>query len=151
MASGIAGIILTYMRPFRIGDWVQISEAQGEVTERNLLVTRIRTIKNVIITVPNSSILNAQILNYSTSAEKHNLVLYTSVTIGYDTPWRQVHSLLIQAALNSASVLHSPEPFVLQMALDDSAVNYQLNAYISRAERHAGYSSRTPPEHSGQL
>lgn len=95
-------------------------------------------------TVPNSSILSSQILNYSTSAEKNNLILYTSVTIGYDAPWRQIHSLLVQAALNSASVLRSPEPFVLQTALDDFFVTYELNAYIAepkemmniRAELH---------------
>ncbi len=135
VASGIAGIILTYMRPFRVGDWVQIAEAQGEVTEKDLLVTRIRTIKNVIITVPNSSILNAQILNFSTSAEKNDLILHTSVTIGYDAAWRQVHSLLIKAALNTENVLRSPEPFVLQTELDDFFVTYQLNAYIAEPKK----------------
>ena len=125
----IAGIVLIYTRGLRIGDRVQVGDAMGDVVDRNLLVTRIRTIKNVVITIPNSQVLNNHIINYSANVPEQGLILNTSVTIGYDVPWRQVHELLINSALATPGIQKEPKPFVLQTSLDDYYVSYELNAY----------------------
>ncbi|GKS56923.1 hypothetical protein YTPLAS18_04500 [Nitrospira sp.] len=134
----IAGVVLTYMRPFQLGDRVKIADTVGDITEKTLLVTRIRTIKNVDITIPNSLILSAHIVNYSsTSLNTPPLILNTSVTIGYDAPWRRVHELLKEAAAATRNVLTDPEPFVLQTALNDFYVSYELNAYTGAPNQMA--------------
>ncbi len=129
IANVVAGLILTYMYAFRMGDRVKIGETTGDVVEKTLLVTRIRTVKNVIVTIPNSMIMSSQIINYSSSLSKENLILHTSVTLGYDVPWRLVHETLITAAGRSENLLKEPAPFVLQTGLDDYYVRYELNAY----------------------
>jgi small-conductance mechanosensitive channel len=129
VANIVAGVILTYMRPFKTGDRVKIADTIGDIVERNLLITRVRTIKNVEITIANSMVLGSHIINFSSSAEQGGLILHTSVTIGYDAPWRTIHKLLIDAALSTEHILREPPPFVLQTALDDFYVHYELNAY----------------------
>lgn len=125
----VAGTVLTYTRAYQVGDRVQIGETVGDVIEKSLLVTRVRTIKNLDITVPNAQVLSSHITNFSTVAATGGIILHTSVTIGYDTPWRQVHALLIAAARTTPNVLATPTPFVLQTSLDDFYVSYQINAY----------------------
>lgn len=138
VSNAIAGIILTYMRPFQLGDRVKIADTVGDVIEKTLLVSRIRTIKNVDITIPNSLVLGAHIINYSsTSMTAPPLILNTSVTIGYDAPWRTVHELLKKAALATRSILSDPEPFVLQTALNDFYVTYEVNAYTGAPNQMA--------------
>lgn len=134
IANIIAGVAITYMRPFKIGDRVNINGTVGDVIEKTLLVTRIRTIKNVDITVPNSMVLNNQIINYSSSAAERGLILNTTVTIGYDAPWRKVHELLCLAARSTPNILETPAPFILQTALNDFYVSYELNAYTDRPD-----------------
>lgn len=129
VANVVAGVILTYTRAFRIGDRVRIGDNTGDITEKNLLATRLRTIKNVDITIPNALVLGSHIINYSSSSREARLILNTSVTIGYDAPWRRVHELLVAAALKTEHVLAEPRPFVLQTALNDFYVTYELNAY----------------------
>jgi len=129
IANVVSGVILTYTRAFSIGDRVRISDNTGDIMEKTLLVTRMRTIKNVDITIPNSLVLASHILNYSSSSREARLILNTSITIGYDAPWRRVHELLIAAALATDLVLQEPRPFVLQTALNDFYVTYELNAY----------------------
>ena len=114
------------------GDRVKIADTIGDIIEKSILVTRVRTIKNVEIIIPNSMILNSHIMNYSAQAKGAGLILNTSVTIGYDAPWRTVHELLISAALKTSGVLAQPKPFVLQTALNDFNVSYQINAYTDR-------------------
>lgn len=135
IANAVAGLVITYMRPFRLGDRVRIGEVTGQVIEKTLLVTRVRTTKNEDITVPNSSILNGHTINYSSSSKELGLILNTSVTIGYDVPWRKVHELLVEAAVATEGVNISKEPFVLQTSLDDWYVAYQLNAYTDTPEK----------------
>ena len=130
----VAGVILTYMRPFLLGDRVKIADTAGFVVEKNLLVTRIKTIKNVKITIPNSLILGTHIINYSLLAREEGLILNTSVTIGYDVPWRTVHELLIAAARATPRILPEPSPFVFQTALNDFNVAYELNAYSDQPD-----------------
>ncbi|NJO02495.1 MAG: mechanosensitive ion channel family protein [Bacteroidia bacterium] len=131
ISNMVAGIVLTYMRPFKLGDRVQIGDLVGDVMERNLLITRIRTIKNEEITIPNSSILNGHTINFTSSSQ---LILHSTVTIGYDVPWRQVHELLIRAAQMTEGALAEPKPFVLQTSLDDFYVSYQINLYSNYAQ-----------------
>ena len=128
ISNVVAGTILTYMRAFTVGDRVKIADTMGDVLEKTLLVTRIRTSKNVDITIPNAMVLGSHIINYSSSAQ---LILNTTVTIGYDVPWRQVHELLIAAARSTERIMDQPAPFVLQTALNDFYVSYELNAYTN--------------------
>jgi small-conductance mechanosensitive channel len=137
IANIVAGIVLTYMRPYKIGDRVRIADTIGDVIEKTLLVTRVRTIKNVDITVPNSMVLGSHIINYSSSASDRGLILHTSVTIGYDAPWRQVHELLIAAASETEFILKEPRPFVLQTGLNDFYVSYEINAYTDEPSKMA--------------
>jgi len=133
----IAGVVLTYMNPFRDGDRVKIADTIGDVIERTLLVTRVRTIKNVDISIPNSMVLSNHLINYSSIAKDQGLILHTSVTIGYDAPWKTVHGLLIEAANNTTHILKTPEPFVLQTSLDDFYVTYEINAYTDQPNKMA--------------
>ncbi len=132
VSNVVAGVILTYMRAFKLGDRVKIAETVGDIVEKNLLVTRIRTIKNVDITVPNAMVLGSHITNFSSSAQNYGLILHTTVTIGYDAPWRLVYKLLISAASATENILELPTPFVLQTSLDDFYVSYQINAYTDK-------------------
>ena len=132
VANIVAGVILTYMRAFKLGDRVKIADTVGDVVEKTLLITRVRTIKNVDITIPNAMVLGSHITNFSSSAQEYGLILHTTVTIGYDAPWRQVHELLTSAALATNNILELPAPFVLQTSLDDFYVSYQINAYTDK-------------------
>ncbi len=134
IANVIAGVALTYRRVFKIGDRVKIGDIVGDVTEMKMAVTRLRTVKNEEVAVPNGVILNSAVINYSTLAKEKGLILHTSVTIGYDTPWRQVHGLLLLAADRTPGLLRQPEPFVLQTSLDDFFVSYELNVYTDKTE-----------------
>jgi small-conductance mechanosensitive channel len=129
IANVIAGIALTYTNAFRLGDRVKLGDSFGDIVETSLLATRIRTIKNEHITIPNSIVLGSAITNFSRNRNAAALILHTSVTIGYDAPWRQVHELLIGAALSTPGLRDDPRPFVLQMALNDFYVTYEINAY----------------------
>jgi small-conductance mechanosensitive channel len=129
IANIISGVILTYTGAFRLGDVVRIAETRGTVVKKTLLVTSIRTPKNVVVAIPNSLVLSAQVLNYSGLAAQEGLILHTTVTIGYDVPWRKVHELLISAAASAEGILEEPKPFVLQTALNDFSVAYEINAY----------------------
>jgi len=132
IANVVAGVVMTYMRPFQLGDRVKIADTVGDVVEKTLLVTRVRTPKNVDITVPNAMVLASHIINYSSTANDGGVILHTSVTIGYDAPWRTVHGLLVAAAEGTEDILGKPAPFVLQTALDDFYVQYELNAYTAK-------------------
>ena len=134
----VAGIILTYTRAFKLNDRIKVGDTTGDVVDKTLLVTRIMTIKRVIVTIPNSLVMGSQIINYSTSAaEGEGVILHTSVTIGYDVPWKQVQALLIEAALATQSVEAEPTPFVLQTSLDDFYISYEINVYTKVPHRMA--------------
>ncbi|MGA8044076.1 MAG: mechanosensitive ion channel family protein, partial [Terracidiphilus sp.] len=135
VANAIAGVILTYMRSFSIGDWVQIGDTVGEVTEKTFLVTRILTPKQETITIPNANVMGGSVMNYTREAKNVGVIFHTTVTIGYDVPWKQVHQLLIDAASATEHVLHDPAPFVLQTQLNDFYVSYELNAYTNVPRR----------------
>ncbi|MDF5717699.1 MAG: mechanosensitive ion channel family protein [Rhizonema sp. NSF051] len=139
VANIVAGIILIYTRAFRVGDRIKINDAIGDIVEKSLFVTQIRTTKNVVITIPNGTVLTSQILNYSALAEdpNHYLILHTTVTLGYDLPWRKVHQVLINAALATPHILAEPVPFILQTSLGDFYVNYEINGYTNQPKSMA--------------
>ncbi|QIE58179.1 mechanosensitive ion channel [Rasiella rasia] len=137
LSNIIAGLVLTYMRLFTIGDRVKIGEVTGDVIEKSSLVTRVRTVKNEIISIPNSTVMNSHTINYSSDAPEKGLIIHSTVTIGYDVPWKKMHETLIEAAKRTDLVLENPEPFVLQTSLEDFYVAYQINAYVREANKQA--------------
>ena len=137
LSNIIAGLVITYMRLFKIGDRVKIGDVVGDIIEKTLLVTRVRTIKNEIISIPNSSIMNSHTLNYSSDAPDNGLILHSTVTIGYDVSWKEMHQYLIDAALRTNLIEKKPLPFVLQTSLDDFYVSYQINAYTKAPNKQA--------------
>ena len=138
LSNIMAGIVLTYMRLFRIGDRVKIGDVVGDVVEKSLLLTRVKTIKNEIISIPNATVMSNHTTNYSFEADSGNgLILHTTVTIGYDVPWIEIHNALLEAAKRTEFLLSSPEPFVLQTSLEDFYVAYQINAYTKEFAKQA--------------
>lgn len=128
----VAGLVITYMRPFLIGDMIKVGDKMGSVVQKTTFAVKIRTSKKELITIPNSSILTSQIVNLSASNKKGGIIVYSTVTIGYDVPWRKVHEILIEAAKKTKNTLETPEPFVLQTSLDDFYVSYQINVYTNK-------------------
>lgn len=143
ISNALSGLIMTYMRPFKIGDRIEADSVVGIVVQKNLLITRVRTPKNVIITIPNAKILSGHSKNFTTAAERSNLIIHSSITIGYDVDWRIVHKLLIAASKNTAGTIEQSgkEAFVLQKSLDDFYVSYEVNAYISQADKYLSIQS----------
>jgi small-conductance mechanosensitive channel len=135
VANLIGGLVITYMRALAIGDRVRIGEVEGDVVGRDAFVVRVRTIKNVEVTIPNSAVLSGPVVNYSAGLKDRGLLVHTSATIGYDAPWRRVHELLTEAARRTPGVEAEPAPFVLQTALGDFAVSYQVNAWTRQPAR----------------
>ena len=133
ISNVIAGYTMTYRRAFRIGDRVKIGDTVGDVTEMRILVTHLKTPKNEEVVIPNSTILNGEVTNYSTMARDQGLILHTTVGIGYDVPWRQVEAMMLLAAEKTEGLLKEPQPFIRQKSLGDYAVNYELNAYCDNA------------------
>ena len=127
----VAGLVITYMRPFKIGDSVKIKDITGFVVEKNLMVVRLKTHKNEYVTFPNIVILGSSIINYNTSSDEdaEGLIIYAEVTFGYATPWQTIHDILIKAAHATEHVQKNPKPFVLQTKLDDFYACYQINCY----------------------
>ena len=125
----IAGYMMTYRRALKVGDRVKIGDAIGDVIETRLQVTHLRSFKNEEIIIPNSQILGGDVINYSSLARAHGLILHTEVGIGYETPWRQVEAMLLEAAQRTAGLSDTPSPFVLVKRLGDFAVTYELNVY----------------------
>ena len=137
IANIIAGLVITYMRPFKIGDRIKLNDTTGNVIEKTPLVTRIRTPKNEVVTIPNSFVMSSHTVNFSQSAREYGLIIHSEVSIGYDVPWRKVNKLLIEAALNTPGVVDDPRPFVLSTSLNDWYPVYQVNAYIKDADKLA--------------
>ena len=134
VANVIAGYMMTYRRAFKVGDRVRIGNVIGDVAEMRLQVTHLRTVKNEEVIVPNSSILNNEVVNYNSLAQKHGLILHTTVGIGYETPWRQVEAMLLTAAKRTQGLLAAPAAFVHQKSLGDCAITYELNVYCGVAQ-----------------
>ena len=130
----IAGYTMIYRRAFRVGDRVKIGEHFGDVEEIRLMVTHLRTPKNEEVVISNANILAGEVINYSTLAKKQGLILHTTVGIGYETPWRQVEAMLMEAAARTPEILLEPRPFILLNGLGDFCVTYELNVYCRQAQ-----------------
>ncbi len=131
----MAGLVMTYMRPFRVGDFIKYGDTEGFVVEKTVLVTRIRTRKNDVITIPNSNLMSSQTSNFTYSAQNYGIIVHTKVTIGYDMQWQLIRQLLLDAAKATKGLSQHPEPFVLVTALDDFYVEYEINAYTTDYNR----------------
>lgn len=132
LANIIAGYTMAYRRAFHVGDRIKVGDLIGDVTQIGLMVTHMRSIKNEELVVPNSVILNSNVINYASLSHKQGLILHTAVGIGYETPWRQVEAMLLMAAERTPRLLREPAPFVLQLSLNDFAVTYELNVYCDQ-------------------
>lgn len=131
----IGGLMLTYMRAFQSGDFVEINGMRGTVMSRRTFSTRLKTPTNEIISIPNSAVSSHHIINFSNMTKSLGVNIGTSVTIGYDVPWRKVHELLIQSTEGVEDVLDDPPPTILQLQLDDFYVKYKLVVATKRPER----------------
>ena len=130
--NALAGLSIAFTLPFKTGDRIRCGDVTGDVTEMNLLTTKVRTIKNEDAVLPNSLIMGKGVLNFSSSAKTLGLIVHTTVTVSYDVPWKTVHGLLIEAAKSTKGILETPEPFVLQKSLDDFYATYEINAYTEK-------------------
>ena len=128
----ISGVVLTYTGSFRVGDRVSIGSTLGDVVEKTLFVTRIRTIANEVVSIPNGVVMTGSVINYSRFSHNYGLVLTVRAGIGYDVDWRRVHELLLEAAKKTSGVTDRPPPTVWQISLDDYAVTYELRAATNR-------------------
>jgi small-conductance mechanosensitive channel len=131
----VAGIVLTYMRPFKLGDRIQIQNVTGFVVEKSPVIVRLRTHKNEYVTFPNSMVLTSSIINYHTSTTEEGLILNAEITFGYAAPWETIHAILVEAALKTTHIMAEPRPFVLQTALEDFYARYQINAYTKTVDQ----------------
>ncbi|MBE9155066.1 mechanosensitive ion channel family protein [Cyanobium sp. LEGE 06113] len=134
----ISGLMLIYTRAFLEGDRVEINGVIGLVQERALLVTRIRTPRNELVSIPNAAVITSSVVNYSFSRReiRKPVAVCTTVTIGYDVPWRQVHELMISAAKSVEGISREAEPFVLQTSLNDFNISYELTASIRDSKKY---------------
>lgn len=130
----MAGMVMTYMRPFHVGDFIKYGDTQGFVIEKTMLVTRIRTLKNEVITIPNSNLMTSQTSNFTFAARNYGVIVHTKVTIGYDMQWQLIRDLLLDAAYNTPHLSKKPEPFVRITTLDDFYVEYEINAYTRKSD-----------------
>lgn len=137
ISNMIAGIVITYMRPFRVGDRIRIENVVGDVLEKNILVTRVKTVLNEEVTIPNSKILSATTMNYTAFAQTKGLILTTEVTFGYEIPWQKVEETMFRAISRCPRILQAPKPFVLQTKLHDFYVVYTVNGYTTEASSQA--------------
>jgi len=135
IANMMAGMAMTYRGAFKEGDRIRVGDVVGVVTEIKLMITRVNTVKNESVVIPNSNILNTNGVNYSLLAQEDGLVIYTTVGIGYDVPWRQVEAMLLLAAERTAGLEKEPAPFVMQKSMGDFAVNYEINAFCKNVSR----------------
>jgi len=131
----LSGLMVTYSRALKVGDFVKVASIEGTVTELGTLATRVTTPRNEEITIPNSLVLSDATTNYSRNNAEQGVFTSTGVTIGYDTPWRQVHSLLQLAASRTDGIRADPKPHVMQVALEDFYVNYRLFVVVDQPER----------------
>ena len=131
----MSGFMVTYSRALRVGDWVRIGDVEGTVIQLGILSTKIKTYRGEETTIPNAVVVSQTTIDYSRFAEKHETFTPTTVTIGYDAPWRQVHALLLEAADRTSGLLKHPKPYVLQEALQDFYVKYTLFVCLERQDQ----------------
>ncbi|HCA9547020.1 mechanosensitive ion channel family protein [Klebsiella pneumoniae] len=130
MTHAMSGLVLIYSRALRKGDWIRLADNEGQVSEIGVLATKILTRENYIVTVPNAVVVGGKIINLSAESADGGVNLTTSVTIGYDTPWRQVHALLELAARRTSGVDQQIAPVVRKLGLLDWYTSYELQVRL---------------------
>jgi small-conductance mechanosensitive channel len=135
VSQAMSGLVLMYSRALHPGDYVRIGETEGVVTALGLLSTKVRTLRQEEVTVPNAVVVGASVKNYSRLCAEQGVIVHTSVTIGYDTPWRQVEALLLRSAERTEGVERQPSPFVFKTSLGDFYVEYTLNVFVAHPEQ----------------
>lgn len=133
VGQATSGLSLMYARALRVGEYVRIGETEGTVTEVGLLATKLHTGLGEEVSLPNAVVLTQPVRNFSRLVDGGRFVLHACVTIGYATPWRQVHAMLLEAARRTPGVADDPPPYVVQTALSDFYVEYRLCAQGSKA------------------
>ena len=128
----MGGLVLIYSRALKVGDFVSVGDVMGVVKESGVLSTKIINMRNEEVTIPNAVLIGNPIKNYTSAGGERGALISTTVTIGYDTPWRQVHAMLISAAEDTNGLRTDPKPFVMQKSLQDFYVEYELYAYVDR-------------------
>ena len=131
----IAGLVITYMRPFKIGDIIKIQDAAGEVVEKTMLITRLKTITNEIVTIPNASILSVNTTNFSSAAEDKGVIINTIIQVGHNISGQKVREALIEAAEKVPYTATDAKPFILQSGIQEGKVTYQINIYCKQANK----------------
>lgn len=132
----ISGIIITYMRPFLVGDYVRIGEQEGEVVEKNAFITRLKDIKGNVVTVPNNSILSQQTINFTAAVrDGKGSVVHSVFTFTYHVPRETVEAYLLEGAARTELIEKSPKPFVLYTALEDFYTRYEINGYTKATDK----------------
>ena len=125
----VAGLLSTYTRPFRLGDRVKIGNTEGFIIGKSDVVTRVRTLTNIEVTIPNSMLLSEAVYNLSAAARADGLIVPVSVSFTYDVPAPVAHGVLMRAASRTDKVLTSPAPFVIQTALNNVSASYELRVF----------------------
>ena len=133
----MAGLLITYMRSFKVGDRIKVGEVFGDVVEKTLFVVRVKTVQMEIVTIPNSTILSSNVINHSTAASEQGIILYQDIDVGYDITWERASALLIEAVSKVEHILADPPPFVLVKTLGSSAAQYRINVYTKRTDLEA--------------
>jgi small-conductance mechanosensitive channel len=126
IGQGASGLILTYSRTLKVGEYVRVADHEGTVTEMGTFTTRIRTGLGEEVTLPNALVLGTATKNYSRAVHGRGYIIDTTVTIGYDTPWRLIEAMLIEAAVRTPGILQAPAPVVFQVGLQDFYVEYRV-------------------------
>jgi len=134
VANAVAGLVITYMRPFQPGDWIKTGDTIGIVIEKNALVTRLRTINNEDVSVPNSSVLSGATINYSSLGRTTGLVITAKIKVRYQYSHNLIEELLLQAAQRTKDISEKPYPYVFQLSLGEINVEYELNAFTFAPE-----------------
>lgn len=133
VGQAMSGFSLMYSRSLRVGEYVKIGETEGTVVQLGLFATRIHTGMGEEVSLPNTVIFSQPVRNFSRLVQGGRFVLHTAVTIGYSTPWRQVHAMLLEAARRTPGVAQDPAPYVVQTALSDFYVEYRLCAQSNQS------------------
>jgi small-conductance mechanosensitive channel len=129
----MSSFMITYSRSLRVGEYVRIGDVEGSIVQAGLLSTKVRTPRNEEVTLPNAVVAASTITNFS-RFEREGVYARTAVTIGYDTPWRQVEAMLLEAGRRTRTVRQEPPPRVLQTALQDFYVEYTLLVALEHPE-----------------
>jgi len=131
----LAGIFVIYKRSTNIGDRIKVGEHIGDVVAIRLMETHLKSLKNELISIPNSQLLGTDVVNYTSQLDPKGLLVHTTVGIGYEEPQRKIEAMLITAAERTKNLKRNPKPFVLRTGLMDFAVNYQINAYSTHGDK----------------